>query len=114
MAFIHLYFHGNSIKVANRVAAVTGLMPGMLYSRLSRSRQSGLARSRRRRSPPSEVPQPLEPVDGGLNIGLDSVVRAGQAILFRRLLNGWQNSNLPWGMNMNPQKMYRVDLQSGP
>lgn len=31
-----------------------------------------------------------------------------------RLLNGWQNSGLPWRMNMNPQKMYRVDLQSGP
>lgn len=26
-----------------------------------------------------------------------------------RLLNGWQNSGLPWGMKMNPAKMYRLD-----
>lgn len=26
-----------------------------------------------------------------------------------RLQNGWQNSGLPWGVKMNPAKMYRTD-----
>ena len=41
-----------------------------------------------------------------------SAIKDGPQTGFR-LLNGWQNSSLPWSMKMNPQKMYRVDLQSG-
>ena len=28
-----------------------------------------------------------------------------------RLQNGWQNAGLPWGMKMDPAKMYRTDLK---
>ncbi len=26
-----------------------------------------------------------------------------------RLQNGWQNSGLPWGRSLNPDKIYRLD-----
>ena len=26
-----------------------------------------------------------------------------------RVVNGWQNSGLPWSTKMNPAKMYRLD-----
>ena len=25
----------------------------------------------------------------------------------RRIVNGWQNEELPWSMNLNPEKIYR-------
>lgn len=28
-----------------------------------------------------------------------------------RIQNGWMNSDLPWGMKMNPAKMYRTDAR---
>lgn len=28
-----------------------------------------------------------------------------------RLLNGWQNSGLPWSAKMNPEKIHRIDRQ---
>jgi len=37
-----------------------------------------------------------------------SAIKDGPQAGFR-LVNGWQNSGLPWGMKMNPAKMYRVD-----
>ena len=37
-----------------------------------------------------------------------SAIKEGPQAGFR-LMNGWQNSGLPWGMKMNPAKMYRVD-----
>jgi len=37
-----------------------------------------------------------------------SAIKEGPQAGFR-LVNGWQNSGLPWGMKMNPAKMYRVD-----
>ena len=31
-----------------------------------------------------------------------------------RVVNGWQNSGLPWNAKLNPDKIYRVDLQKKP
>jgi rhodanese-related sulfurtransferase len=39
-----------------------------------------------------------------------SPVKSGPQTGFR-ILNGWQNSGLPWSMQMTPSKMYRTDRQ---
>lgn len=31
----------------------------------------------------------------------------------KRIVNGWQNSGLPWGAIMTPSKMYRLDAGAG-
>lgn len=43
-------------------------------------------------------------INGFQGTALKEGVQAGM-----RLQNGWQNSGLPWGMKMNPAKMYRTD-----
>ncbi|PAU86741.1 sulfurtransferase [Pseudomonas sp. WN033] len=39
-----------------------------------------------------------------------SAIKEGERAGFR-LLNGWQNEGLPWSAKMNPDKIFRTDLQ---